>query len=82
MKDTNNLALYATIKKAIKKYGSADAFLKVYYNNKNRKVLAFKKHSKRSHKQLMRLFRVQSRIEKGLPVYNKGGTLLIAANVK
>lgn len=79
MKDTNPLALYITVNKAIQEYGSADAFLKAYYNNKERKLLAFKKHNKSCHKAVLRIFRVLSRIERGLPVYDKGGTLSIAA---
>lgn len=79
---TQAIALYATIEKAIKHNDGTKNLLNAYINNNNRQLAAFKKHNRKMHKLFMRWLRIKIRLEKGLNVHDKGGTLLYSPKTK
>lgn len=76
--DAQSIELYNAIEEAIKQFGSAEAFMKVIYTSKDKRLITCRKY-KLGKKWLMRQLRIRSRIEKGLSVHDKGGRVLIAA---
>lgn len=75
MTEAQAVELYTIIDEAIKQFGSAEAFLKVLRTSKDRKIVTHRK-TKRVKKFIMRWLRICIRVEKGLPVYQKGGVLI------
>ena len=69
--------LLMLIEKAIELQGSAAAFLNAYNESKIKEVVRLKKSrkNKKAHKLVMRYLRIRVRIDNGLPIYKKGGTL-------
>ena len=73
--------LLTLVEKAIEMQGSAEAFLNAYNESKIREVVWLRKSRKnrKVHKWLMQYLRMRVRIDNGLPIYGKGGVLIIAA---
>lgn len=78
MTEFQKAELYNDIKEMVKLFGSATELLRFLTISKNRKIVTHRK-IKKCKKFLMRCIRIKARIEKGLPIYGKGGILIIAA---
>ena len=73
--NTQAMALYTAIERAVEHSGGTENLLKAYTSDRSRKAIAFRKHNRNMCKAILHWLRIKIRMEKGLPVYKKGGII-------